>query len=220
MPANSHTHYHVFRSLCCLLILSLPLFVFAQKPLKVRYTPSGILSAGVRMPFALTASPEGLNFSQGIGSQIRLQLGTHYNTEWYTEYIRGKEGDSVIRNDLHFGASFILYPQFKLRRVQPFVMAGPALDYSKVHEMTNKENQASRWNLGVAAGLGMHINVTWRTDITLSTQYMFHFGNKIESLNTGEQLVFVSDGKGVDGHLLFTLSMNFKMMDLWKKIRW
>ena len=113
----------------------------------------------------------------------------------------------------------MLYPQLKRRRVQPFLSLGAAADYSSVREMKNKENEAGRWNLGVMGGLGMHINITWRTDITLSAHYMVHFGEKIETVNTGEEIVFLPGGNGTDGHLLLTMSMNFKMMDLWKKIR-
>lgn len=202
------------------ILLMLSFAAAAQKPLKVKYTTAGIFSLGVRVPFGFAGSPDGLNVSQGLGLNSRIQLGKHYNTEYYGEYLRGKYGDSAIRSNAHIGASFMLSTQNKLRRVQPFFFAGPDADYEKIHETTDFSNAASRWNFAVHAGMGMHINVSWRSDITLSTAYMLHFGPKIETVSTGDQPLFVANGNGVDGQFMLTVSMNFKMLDLWKKIRW
>lgn len=186
----------------------------------MKYTTAGIFSLGVRVPFSFSSSPDGLNVSQGLGVESRIQLGKHYNTEFYGEYLRGKCGDSAVRSNAHIGGSFMLYPQNKLRRVQPFLFAGPDADFEKLHQQTDATNAASRWNLAAHGGLGMHINVTWRSDITLSAGYMLHFGQKIETLSVSDQPTFVTTGSGVDGQLMLTISMNFKMVDLWKKIRW
>lgn len=201
-------------------LLLFPVFAMAQKPLKIKYTTAGIFALGVRIPFGFSDSPDGLNISQGLGLNSRIQLGKHYNTEFFGEYLNGRYGDSSVRNNAHIGASFMLYTQNKLRRVQPFFFAGPAADYEKIHQTTNAANTASRWNFAAHGGLGMHINVSWRSDVTISTAYMLRFGPKIESISTNDQQLFVAGGNGVDGQLLVTVSMNFKMLDLWKKIRW
>lgn len=203
-----------------LLLCLFPLLTMAQKPLKIKYTTAGIFSLGVRVPFGITGSPDGSNLSQGVGINSRIQLGKHYNTEFFGEYLNGAYGDSAVRNNAHLGASFMLYTQNKLRRVQPFFFAGPGADYEKIHETADKSNAASRWNVAAHGGLGMHINVSWRSDITLSAAYLMRFGPKIETGSAGEQPLYVASGSGVDGQLMLTLSMNFKMLDLWKKIRW
>ncbi|MBP9882271.1 MAG: hypothetical protein KBF32_02630 [Chitinophagales bacterium] len=202
------------------ILLLLPLLTMGQKPLKIKYTTAGIFALGVRVPFGFAGSPDGVNISQGLGINSRIQLGKHYNTEFYGEYLNGRYGDSAVRNNAHIGASFMLYTQNKLRRVQPFFFAGPDADYEKIHQTTDVTNVASRWNFAAHGGLGMHINVSWRSDITISTAYMLHFGPKIETISTNDQQLYVADGKGVDGQLMVTVSMNFKMLDLWKKIRW
>ncbi|MBA2422041.1 MAG: hypothetical protein H0V61_02290 [Chitinophagales bacterium] len=202
------------------LFLIIPCLSWGQKPLKVKYTKAGIFSLGMRIPFGFSRSYGILNVAQGLGIESRIQLGKHYNTEYYGDYLLSKQGDSAIRSNGHIGASFLLYPQDKLRRVQPFVFAGPDADFEKIHQQTNASNAASRWNFAAHAGLGMHLNISWRSDITLSTAYMLHFGNKIGIGNIAEQPVYLINGTGTDGHLLFTISMNFKIIDLWKKLRW
>lgn len=202
------------------LLLLLPYFVAAQRPMKIKYTTGGIFSLGARIPFGFAGSPDGLNISQGLGLSSRVQLAPHYNTEYYGEFLKGRYGDSAIKSNAHIGASFMLCTQRKLQRVQPFFFAGPDADYEKIHQTTDATNAASRWNFAAHAGLGMHLNVTWRSDITISTAYMWHFGPKIETVSSGDQSVYVANGSGVDGQFMLTISMNFKMLDLWKRIQW
>lgn len=221
MPLQSHISLTQIKGWSLLfLLLIIPFFVTAQKPLRIKYTTGGIFSLGVRVPFSFEDSPDGVNVGQGLGLQSRIQLGKHYNTEFYGEYLKGRYGDSAIRSNAHIGASFMLYTQNKLRRVQPFFFAGPDADFEKLHETIDAGNAASRWNLAAHAGMGMHINVSWRSDITISTAYMLRFGPKIESVTNGDQQVFLANGSGTDGQLMLTISMNFKMLDLWKKINW
>ena len=205
--------------LSLLFLVLVPFASFSQKPLKIKYTPAGIFSLGIRTPFLITNSANEINLFQGLGCQARLQLGRHYNTEWFAEYMSGRFGDSIIRHDLHFGAEFMLYPQLRKHRVEPFVLAGPLGVHSGFHEQVNSANKASIWNFGLQGGLGMHINVTWRTDITLSAQYLFNFGRKIQALNTGDQIIFSTYQSAGDGHVMLNMSFNFKMFDLWKRIR-
>ncbi len=203
-----------------LLLLTLPYLLMAQKPMKVKYTKAGIFSLGMRLPFGFASSPGVLNVAQGLGIESRIQLGKHYNSEYYGDYLLSKFGDSAVRSTGHIGASFLLYPQDKLRRVQPFVFVGPDANFEKIRQQTNAANAASRWNFAAHAGLGMHLNVSWRSDITLSSAYMLHFGKKIDIQSLEDESVFLTQGNGIDGHLLLTISMNFKIVGLWKRLRW
>ncbi|MBX7110168.1 MAG: hypothetical protein K1X61_16070 [Chitinophagales bacterium] len=220
LKIHHHTSFASQIAALLLLLLWLPFQAAAQKPLKVKYTNGGIFSLGVRVPFAFAGSPDGLNGSQGFGLSSRVQLGYHYNTEFYGEYLKGRYGDNAIKGNAHIGGSFILCTQHKLRRVQPIFFAGPDADFEQVHETIDKSNAASRWNFAAHAGMGMHINVSWRSDITVSTSYMMHFGPKIETISSGDQTTYTTGANGVDGQFMITISMNYKMLDLWKKIQW
>lgn len=217
---KNHKPFKLLLTGTLIFLLSSPFFAAAQKPLKVKYTNGGIFSLGARVPFGFNGSPDGMNVSQGIGLSSRLQLGYHYNTEFYGEYLKGRYGDNAIKGNAHIGGSFILCTQHKLRRVQPIFFAGPDADYEKIHQTTDESNAASRWNFAAHAGIGMHINVSWRSDITVSTAYMMRFGPKIETVSSGDEPLYTTGGNGVDGQVMLTVSMNFKMLDLWKKIQW
>lgn len=188
--------------------------------MKVKYTTGGIFSLGVRVPFGFYDSPDGLNASEGFGLSSRIQLDKHFNTEYYGEFLKGRYGNDGIKNNAHLGASLILCTQRKLRRVQPVFFAGPVADFEKIHQASDTGNAASRWNVAANAGMAMQINISWRSDVTISTSYHFRFGPKIETISSGEQPVYVAGASGVDGQFMITVSMNYKMLDLWKKIQW
>jgi hypothetical protein len=70
--------------------------------------------------------------------------------------------------------------------------------------------------MAAQAGLGTHINITDRFDCSLSTQYMLHFGKDIR-VNTDEGKVIIQKEKfsTPDGHLLVSVSFNYKLFHLW-----
>ena len=65
-------------------------------------------------------------------------------------------------------------------------------------------------------GIGNHFNLTDRFDLTLTAQYMAHLGKDIHAHVEENKVVFEDhDGSSLEGHLLFTLSANYKFADLW-----
>lgn len=156
---------------------------------------------------------------KGIGGQFRMQFYDQLNTEWYFDYITSRNGSSTYRNDYHIGWSVMLYTknnnQFE-RLLQPYIIAGHCFDYSKVTEQHAKNNFADRLSMATQAGIGTHINITPKLDCSLSGQYMLHFGKDIETTIDGDEVVFEKKNfSQADGHLLFTLSFNYKFYKFW-----
>ena len=58
--------------------------------------------------------------------------------------------------------------------------------------------------------------ITQRFDLTATAQYMIHLGSDIESSNSNDAVVFTKkSGVELVGHLLFNISLNYKLADLW-----
>jgi hypothetical protein len=102
------------------------------------------------------------------------------------------------------------------RLLQPYLIAGHCFDYSKVTEQNAKNNFADRLSMATQAGVGTHINITKKLDCSLSGQFMLHFGKDIEtSIKGAEVIIRKKNFSQPDGHLLFTISFNYKFFNLW-----
>ena len=193
---------------------------YAQKPMKLKYTDSGVFAIGLRSGVVLSNSSSGWNLGQGLGLQARIMATSHINTEWYFEVFQGGYTNQGVRTDGHIGGLALLYPQHKLQRVAPFLAVGPNADYVKLRERINKQNFVSRWSLGVQSGIGIQINLTRRSDMTISTQYMVHFGQALLlPLEDSSVILLPQSGSGIDGHFIVNVSFNYKMADLWKRLK-
>jgi hypothetical protein len=193
---------------------------FAQRPMKLKYTESGVFAVGLRSGVVLSNSSSGWNLGQGLGLQARIMATSHINTEWYFEIFQGGYTPEGVRTDGHIGGLVLLYPQHKLQRVAPFLAVGPNADYVKLRERLNKQNFVSRWSLGVQSGIGIQINLTRRSDMTISTQYMVHFGKALLlPLEDSAIILLPQTGSGVDGHFIANVSFNYKIADLWKRLK-
>lgn len=180
---------------------------------------TGTFSLGTRNTISMFSEDDAVG--RGIGGQFRIQFSNRLNSEWYFDYITSKKGAYTFRNDYHIGWSVMLYAknnnQFE-RLFQPYLIAGHCFDYSRVSEQNNKSNFADRLSMATQAGVGSHINITPKLDCSLSGQYMLHFGRDIHTQITGEEVVIdKNDFSQADGHLLFTLSFNYKFFKLWNK---
>lgn len=190
-----------------------PVFVFAQK------NYSGTLSFGTRNAISIFNDDKAVG--KGIGGQFRIQAGPKLNTEWYFDYISSRNKPYTYRNDYHIGWSVLLYTKRSYnfdRLLQPYLIAGHCFDLSRVTEQKNKSNSASRLSIATQAGLGTHINITKRLDCSLSAQYMLHFGKDIETIIDKDEVIIEKKNLSTpDGHLLFTISFNYKFFKLWDK---
>ncbi len=194
------------------LLLSLNLCIHAQNN-------AGNFSLGTRNTISMFNEDDAIG--KGIGGQFRIQFSDRLNSEWYFDYITSKNGNYTLRNDYHIGWSLMLYTRNNYdfdRLLQPYFIAGHCFDLSKVIEQGNKSHYEDRVSMATQAGLGTHINISPKLDCSLSGQYMLHFGKELETAIDGDQVIIEkNDHTHVDGHLLFSLSFNYKLFKLWNK---
>ena len=206
-------------------------FVFAQENNKTEkmldkpvYVQKGQFSAGMRTTTSLFGHDQipGL----GVGGQMRWQFLDYINTEWFADWITIDLNGAGTRNNSHIGWSVMFYPK-RTGRVIPYAIAGHCFDYAKVTPVSTTYQDRSadvitRWSSAIQSGLGSHFFITDRFDVSFSAQYMLHLGNhldyELQETGTGYYLETHDHDNGVaglEGHLLLTASMNFKIADLW-----
>lgn len=196
-----------------LFFIGIPFIASAQLPSK------GMFSLGARTTYnSFSHDGNGL----GAGAHFRIQLTDRINTEWFFDYI--SVGDEDIKsNYAHIGWSVMFYPlkdQSYPKRIQPYVSAGHCFDYNKKFAVRNPENSMDRWGSAVQGGVGTHINLTERFDISISSLYMIHLTPEIGShIHTVDGTPVVEFGdhshSDLEGHLLTTISLNYKIGQLW-----
>ena len=200
-----------------LIMLLQATYLNAQNENTRSFKAPGTFSLGTRNTFSMFNDDAAVGM--GIGGQFRIQVSNHLGSEWFLDYITSKNGTLTYRNDYHIGWSLMYYPGKNVafdRLLQPYILAGHCFDYSKVAEQKNSSNYADRWSMAAQAGLGTHINITRRFDCSLSTQYMLHFGKDIQTAMDKDQVIIKkADFSTPDGHLLVSLSFNYKLFHLW-----
>jgi hypothetical protein len=178
----------------------------------------GVFSLGTRNTLSLFSDDDAAG--KGIGGQFRIQLAKRLNSEWFLDYITSRNASLTVRNDYHIGWSLLYYwqnhPGFD-RLLEPYLIAGHCFDYSKLSEQNNRFNSADRLSMATQAGVGTHFNISPQFDCSLSGQYMVHFGKELTATTNGQEIVIEKKQySGVHGHLLLTVSFNYKLFHLWK----
>lgn len=182
-------------------------------------TRKGWFSLGVRTT-ANVFSDDG--FGVGAGGQFRVQLSNRVNTDWFADYIAVQK-DNITRSEYaHIGWSVLFYPVKKLQyptyKAQPFLLAGHCFDYNKKTIMAQPSISKSRWGAAVQMGAGSHFYLSERFDVTLMLQYMIHLTKELEvEGNEGNYEISTKKPSALEGHLLCTVSLNYKIVRLWKK---
>jgi len=206
--------------------LSLGFCFFGQTDRK--YTPAGMLSLGGRTTVSLFNDHKNEMTGTGVGGQFRLRFSDAVNTDWFFDYITSDILNYAHRTDYHIGWSVLFYPinqldyfrqdgEFK-PKFRPYILAGHCFDYSRIESKADATVYGERWSSAVQAGLGTHLELSPRFDISLTGQYMIHLGNHIETdynFTTGELSFNEHKGASLAGHVLLTLSLNYKIAKLW-----
>ncbi len=185
--------------------------------IQLKNNQGGLLSLGVRSTISAFNDSKTNNFGKGIGGQFRLQLSERVNTDWFFDYLTSDIGSVAHRTDYHIGWSVLFYPYLKENQlIKPYIVAGHCFDYSYMAENSDKNNSDERWSSAVQAGIGTHINLSKRMDLSLTSQYMIHLGNHIHPVISSSSIVFQNEGGiSLEGHLLLTVGLNYKLIDLW-----
>lgn len=189
---------------------------FAQD-IAIKRNQSGIFSLGVRSTTSIFDHDQFGIQGAGYGGQFRLQFANRLNTEWFLDYMRGNIDGMVSRTDYHIGWSVMYYFTDKVSPpVKPYIVAGHCFDRTELVDNTNRNNSIHRGSSAIQAGAGVHFNLSPRMDITLLSQYMFHLGKDAHAhIHDDEVHLELHKGTGIEGHLLITLGINYKIADLW-----
>ena len=186
--------------------------------LEAPLNPKGQFSLGARSTFsAFDSDGTGL----GTGGQFRIQFNKRVNSDWFADYISINTADGVRSIYYHVGWSVLFYPfdyRAMVPRFQPYILAGHCFDYNRKTVLAQPEINKSRWGSAVQAGLGVHYNLTEKLDLSLTSQYMIHLTKEIElEEHDGVYEFHDHSHNGLQGHLLTTLSINYKIGRLWKR---
>jgi hypothetical protein len=211
----------------CMLVLALASAMAASGQSKFANRPGGQFSLGVRSTTSLFSNESGPG--TGFGGQFRIRLSHLLNTEWFADYITSDIANGLgNRTDYHIGWSVLFYPGFAYTqnarlKMQPYFIAGHCFDLTRFESNDLLARHVEeRFSSAVQAGLGFHLPLHDRVDLSLSAQYMIHFGKEIvPSVRTnaaGWEYLYLDEenSSGLEGHLLVTCSLNFRIADLWK----
>lgn len=206
--------------------LVLAFIVLTSLSADAQYTrKSGSFELGMRNTLSLFGNSK--TFGYGTGGQFRLMLGKKLNTEWFADYIQTDLYNMGKRIDGHIGWSVMFYLLDEPKKLDPYLIAGHCFDYTNVRAYNNlyetPNTSLSRWSSAVQAGFGTHYYIGERCNLTLAAQYMLHLGTDIhvekEQNTDGTNYLHIEEEGGgkltLEGHLLISLSLNFKLGNLW-----
>ena len=178
---------------------------------------TGWVSVGGRSTISLFDS-DGIGI--GTGGQFRIQPSTRVNTDWFADYISINVDNKVRSIYYHIGWSVLYYPfedKHYPKLIQPYVLAGHCFDYNQKTAISDPTITKDRWGSAVQAGIGTHFNITEKFDISLTCQYMIHLTKELDAQIDGDNVAIEeSKNTALEGHLLTTVSLNYKLFRLWK----
>lgn len=152
----------------------------------------------------------------GTGGQFRIQFNQRLNSDWFADYITININNKVKSEYAHIGWSVLFYPFQSMlypKIFQPYILAGHCFDYNKKTSIKGATQYRERWGSAVQAGIGSHFNITKRLDISLMAQYMIHLTSEITfTEGNSDNIQFnQSSPNTLEGHLLITISVNYKV---------
>lgn len=185
-----------------------------------RQKEGGYVSLGVRNTISAFSHGSLREFSTGVGGHFRLQLLDRVNTEWYADVLPTNIHNKANRMDYHIGWSVMYYlisTKDFTRKFTPYIVAGHCFDLTRIKINGEGGEARQRLSSAVQAGVGCHYNITPRFDISLATQYMLHLGKELHTHENEQGQIYIEEHKnaGWEGHLLISISVNYKIFKLW-----
>lgn len=206
-----------------LAVIFMPLLLQASKTDTLTYPKqAGNFSLGIRNTISAFNHGDLKEIGTGIGAHYRIQVLDRVNTEWFADYLPANIHNKAHRTDWHVGWSVMYYvinPRGFTRKFTPYVVAGHCFDYTSIRlNGPDAPKAKSRFSSAVQAGMGCHYNITPQFDISLTTQYMLHLGKELHAHEEEDGSIAIEEHKnaGWEGHLLISISFNYKIAKLWK----
>lgn len=207
-------------SICIFLLLVSAMAWSQQRNRNFKQQGGGNFSLGVRTTISTFSHGSFDETGYGAGGHFRLQLTNRINTEWFLDVLHTDIAGIANRKDYHIGWSVMYYlisPKEFKRPVVPYVVAGHCFDHTRIAPNGRNSEAQKRGSSAVQAGLGTHFNLTPKFDISLTCQYMLHLGKELHAHVDGDHLeIEKHNNAGWEGHLLISISANYKFMKLWK----
>ena len=181
----------------------------------------GNFSLGMRntISFFNDGDPKGIGTC--IGGHFRLQVANRVNTEWYADIFTSSIKKIAHRNDYHIGWSVMYYiidPRGFERKLTPYVLAGHCFDITSIKINGVNGSTGSRFSSMVQCGIGTHYNITPKVDLSFTAQYGFHLGKELDlEEEEGVYKIVTQKNAGWQGHLMISISVNYKIVKLWKR---
>ena len=160
------------------------------------------------------------------GAQIRIKVSRRVNTEWFADYFPATIKWSAERRDIRMGSAIQYYPLHEIytgKECTPYFSIGPTSTYTRIssREFNSQQWEAKRWSFGVIAGMGMLLNVSRKFTFGFVTQYCAQLATEFKFQNA--TIIGVSDSQttlpdtkvSYEGQLLFCMSVNYTLGDLW-----
>jgi hypothetical protein len=195
----------------------------AQQP-QTKNIYSGNLQFGLRG----TLNPFLKNAASWIsyGAQLRIKISRRVNTEWFADYFPATIKWAAERRDIRMGSAIQYYPLHEIytgKECTPYFSIGPTSTYTQINSRTfNAESwEAKRWSFGVIAGMGMLLNVSRKFTFGFVSQYCaqvateFKFRKSTISSVSDSQTTLPDNKISYEGQLLFCMSVNYTLGDLW-----
>lgn len=184
----------------------------------------GQMELGIRSSLSLFSN--GGNYpGMGYGGHFRLRFSERINTEWFSDYLTTNIADIGNRKDYHIGWAVQFYPFKTDKKLQEYFLAGHCIDYTTVSNnrriaIPEIPQTQSRFTTAVHLGLGTQYYFTPKINISIQALYMNHIGKDFDTEivyddNGDKSLEIVKEDWSLEGHILFTLSLNYQIADLW-----
>ncbi len=172
---------------------------------------AGNFSLGLRSSLSCFFDGPSTGLGTGGGGHFRIQVIDRVNTEWFADVMTANIMNKAHRTDIHVGKGF-------KRKLTPYIVAGNCFDETIIKLNGKNGQQGRRFSSMIPAGIGCHYNITPVIDLTATVQYGLHLGNELDTEENEDGSLSIVEHKnaGWEGHLLVSISLNYKICKLWK----
>jgi len=201
-----------------LLALLMPVAADAENP----------FSGNIQIGFRGTVNPIVKNGFSWIsyGAQVRMKMARRINSEFIADYYPSTVKWEAQRKDIRIGAIALYYPLHEIytgKLFTPYFSFGTCATHTKITatDYYLKEQVANRWSFGLITGMGLLLHILPKLDLGYVTQYTAQFGSPFQFSNTNARNTDTFPVKlpqarvNFEGQLLFCMSVNYTLGDLW-----